>query len=127
MNRVVVNNPSMLALACALDCRMGATMLEQVKLLSLGTGKIGHFVKGNSHDWGASQWASKMLYIMLEGSTELINFEAKMVLDDHFHRVDPVLRGTFSLDNWKKIPELVDLATEYNLEPTFRWIKENWK
>ena len=124
---MVANNPAMMALANALDHRVGDSKLNQIKLLSLGAGKAGHFVKGNNHDWGAAQWASKMLYIALEGSIELVNFEAKTLLGERFHRVDPVLREVVSPDNWKKIPELIDLAKEYNLEPTLKWLKTHWK
>ena len=124
---VIANNPCMVALALALDSRSGKSKLENIKLLSLGAGKSGRYVKGNNHNWGAAQWAPKILYMMREGPIEMANFQAQMVLQDCFHRVDPVLRGPISLDSWKKIPELIDLAEEYNLEPTFEWIETNWK
>ncbi len=124
---IVSNNPCMVALALALDPRSSKNNLETIKLLSLGAGKSGRYIKGNNHDWGAAQWAAKLLYMNLEGSIEMPNFQAKMILKDRFCRVDPELRGPVSLDNWKKIPELIDLAEEYNLESVFKWIQNRWQ
>jgi len=124
---VAANNPCMVALAMALDPRAGEVDLEAIKILSLGAGKSGRYIKGNNHDWGVVQWAPKILYMLLEGPIEMANFQAKMILKDRFHRVDPPLRAPFSLDDWKKTPEMVDLATEFNLEPTIKWLETNWK
>ena len=123
----MANNPSMVGLALALDPRSGKSNLESIRLLSLGVGKSGRYVKGNNHDWGFAQWASKIMYMMLEGPIEMVNFQAKMILKDCFYRIDPELRGPTGLDNWKKIPELVDIAEDYDLEPTFKWIETHWK
>ena len=124
---VAANNPAMVALALALDPRSGKCNLDHLKLLSLGAGKSGRYVKGNNHDWGAAQWASKILYLMLEGPIEMANYQCRMILKERFHRIDPELKEPFSLDNWKKIPELVDLAEEFDLESTLKWLDQHWK
>ncbi len=121
---VCANNPAMVAVAQALRNK---TPLESIKVLSVGAGASGRYVKGNNHDWGAAQWGPKLLYMMLEGPIEIANFQCEMILKDRFHRCNPPLGESFSLDNWKKIPALVDLAEGYDLEPTLEWLEENWK
>lgn len=126
---VVANNPAMVGLCQALDPRSEGSRpdLENIKLLSLGTGSVSRFIKGNTHDWGAAQWASKLLFIMMEGSIELVNYQCRMLLSDRFQRVNPSLPKPYSLDNWKIVPELVTLAENYDLESTFKWLETNWK
>jgi patatin-like phospholipase/acyl hydrolase len=124
---VSANNPAMIGLAQALDPRTAKMQVDEVRVLSIGAGQIERFVKGNNHDWGVAQWAPKLLYMMMEGSIEIANFQCKVILKERFHRVNPVLKGTFSLDNWEKIPELVEAATFHDLVPTVKWLKEYWK
>ncbi len=124
---VVVNNPSMVAVAQALDSRAGNACLENVKVLSLGCGKFGRFVKGNNHDWGALKWAPHLLYMMMEGGIDMVHFQTKQLLGKRYHRINPELNDKFGIDSWKKIPQLVEIAENVDLTPTVRWLEENWK
>ena len=123
---VAANNPSMVGVAQALDPRGSKAQLEHLKVLSLGTGQTELYVPGNNHDWGVAQWGSKLLYLLVDTPHEMPSFQCAMILKKRFHRVNPPLQGSFSLDNWKKIPELTAIAQAYDLDPTLEWLEEHW-
>jgi patatin-like phospholipase/acyl hydrolase len=122
---VAANNPSMVGVAQALDPRSSTAKLEHLRVLSLGTGQTEVYVEGDTHDWGIAQWGSKLLYLMKE-SHAMASFQCAMILKERFHRINPLLKGSFALDNWKKIPELVAVAEAHDLGSTVEWLKESW-
>jgi patatin-like phospholipase/acyl hydrolase len=124
---VVVNNPSMVGVAQAIDPRGGNQNLEDVKVLSLGCGKLGRFIKGQNHDWGIAQWAPYLFFMMMEGGIDMVHFQTKQLLGDHYHRINPLLDEKFGIDDWKKVPKLVEIAENIDLAPTVAWLEENWK
>ncbi len=124
---VVVNNPSMVAVAQALDSRGGNQDLKDIKVLSLGCGKLGRFIKGSNHDWGIVQWAPYLFFMMMEGGIDMIHFQTKQILGDRYHRINPILDEKFAIDDWKKVPKLVEIAENIDLAPTVEWLEENWK
>lgn len=123
---VIANNPTMIALAQALDPRAGNQKLKDIKILSLGCGKVGRFIKGNNHDWGIAQWAPYLFFMMMEGSIESVHFQTKQILGSKYHRINPLLGEIFGLDDWKKVPKLVEIAESIDLAPTVAWLEENW-
>lgn len=124
---VAANNPAMIGLAQALDPRTAKMQVDEIKVLSLGCGQVERYIKGTNLDWGVAQWGPKLLYMMLEGTVEIANFQCKVILKERFHRVSPPLKGVFPLDNFDKIPELVEVATNYDLETTLKWVNTYWK
>jgi patatin-like phospholipase/acyl hydrolase len=124
---VIVNNPSMVAVAQALDRRGGNQQLKDVKVLSIGAGKFGRFIKGSNHDWGVAQWAPYLLYMMMEGGIDLVHFQTKQLLAERYHRINPFLDESFGIDDWKKIPKLVEIAENVDLAPTIAWLEEHWQ
>ena len=124
---VIANNPGMVAITQALDSRVQEASLDQINLLSIGSGKAGRYIKGQNLDWGAAQWSSKLLYIMLEGSDRLVDFQCQTLLQERYHRVNPKLPELFSLDAWPQIPKLVEIAENVELAKTMTWLEEYWR
>ncbi|MBD3260635.1 MAG: hypothetical protein GF334_02990 [Candidatus Altiarchaeales archaeon] len=125
---VVANNPSMVAIAQALDSRSAGVPLDVINLLSIGAGFSGRWIKGQNHDWGALQWAPHILFIPLEGSVSMTDFQCKQLLGwkESYYRINPVLPEKLALDDWKKVPRLMEIAREEDLSEAYRWIKEVW-
>ncbi len=124
---VVANNPALIGVCQALDRRTGLQIsLPNIKVLSLGSGKSNKHVKGENLDWGVMQWAPHLLYIMLEGAIDVVNFQCSQLLGRRFHRLNLQLDFDVNLDDWKKVPELVRIATDFDLEETYEWIEEFW-
>jgi hypothetical protein len=124
---VVANNPALVGIAQALNAeRGGGAPFESINVFSLGAGRSGRWVKGKNHDWGALQWAPHILFMMLEGSVDATDFQCRQLLGDRYFRLNPDLTDNIRLDDWKKIPDLVELANEIDLEKSVRWLEERW-
>jgi len=125
---VLVNNPSMVAVAQALDSRGLGVPLDVMSLLSLGTGFSGRWIKGQNHDWGALQWAPHILFIPLEGSVEMTDFQCKQLLGwkERYYRINPVLPEKISLDDWKRVPAMMDIARLVDLSEAYQWVDGVW-
>jgi len=124
---VVANNPSMIGITQALDSRGPTVPFESINLLSLGVGFNGHWIKGKNHDWGAFRWAPHLLFMMLEGSVNMVHFQCSQLLGDRYFRINPNLPEKFPLDAWKKIPNLIEAAENIDLERGLEWLEEYWK
>jgi uncharacterized protein len=113
---VVGGNPSMAALALALDPRAGGRALEQIMVFSLGTGLSPAFIRGNRHDWGVAQWARPLARIMSEGAAGVADFQCRQLLGERYVRLDPVLPEPIALDAADRIDRLIEIADETPLD-----------
>lgn len=126
---VFANNPSMCALAQSQDARIGRTApLEDVVLLSLGTGSSLIYVKGARHDWGYAQWAQALLGMMFDGTIGIADFQCRQMLGRHYHRVAPSFAPgkAFDLDSVDRIAEMVAFANQVDLAPAAKWLRRYW-
>lgn len=128
---VVANNPSMAALAQALDGRNRASdraRLEDVALLSLGTGASLRYIKGQTLDWGYAQWLKPLIGIMLEGSVGVADYECRQLLGEGYFRLDPVFAGGEVIDDdaVDRIDELIKLGRAVDLSATIKWLRMTW-
>jgi len=69
---VVAGNPSMCALAQALHISTGGQWIEDVILLSVGTGHNPRYLEVEEEDWGLAQWAPVLVHLVMEGSSGFI-------------------------------------------------------
>jgi uncharacterized protein len=121
---VAASNPAMCALAQALHGSTGGQQLNDVVLLSLGTGVNHHYLTSENGDWGLANWAPHMVNLMLEGSAGLADYQCRQVLGDQYHRVNPVLPIPIDMDKIRFIPQLLETADSVNLDATIAWIQE---
>jgi patatin-like phospholipase/acyl hydrolase len=124
---VVSNNPSMCALAQALEPSTGNQELRNIRLISLGTGYNTKFLSAADDDWGLLRWAPHLVSLILEGSVGLSDYQCRQVLDAHYLRVNPVLPVAISLDNIREIPLLKGLATQLDLEAARDFLKRYFR
>ena len=125
---VIANNPSLAAVAQALDGRNQANeraTLAEIKLLSLGTGASLQYIDGTDHDWGDAQWIKPILNVMMDGSVGVADFQCQQLLGDRYCRVEPVFPAdkSFPMDDVSKIVDLMDLAQSYDLTSTVAWLQ----
>jgi len=125
---VVANNPSMAALAAALDPRSGNQNLPNIVLLSFSTGCEDRYIKGETHNWGWGQWARPLVSIMINGVMGVADFQCKQILDNRYHRVDHVMARTVNLNDARPstLRYLTDEANSVNLAPTLSWLQTHW-
>lgn len=125
---VIANNPSLAAVAQALDARNQAeerATLGAIKLLSLGTGASLQYVDGTDHDWGDAQWIKPILNVMMDGSVGVADFQCAQLLGNRYCRVEPIFPAgqSFPMDDVSKIVDLMDLAQSFDLTSTVAWLQ----
>jgi patatin-like phospholipase/acyl hydrolase len=127
---VFAANPSMCALAQSQDDRIGRTApLEDVALLSIGTGSSLIYVKGRRLDWGYAQWAQALLGVMFDGTIGIADYQCRQLLGRRYHRVAPSFAPgeAFPLDCVDRIPEMVAFAHAVDIAPAAAWLRRYWR
>jgi patatin-like phospholipase/acyl hydrolase len=126
---VYASNPSMCSLAQTQDSRYSPTpSLNEVLLLSLGTGTSLQYIKGKSHDWGYAQWVKPLINLMLDGTAGIADYQCKQMLGERYHRLAPVFPGGTSvpMDAVDKIPYMIEFAEALPIDRTIEWLKRTW-
>src|SRR6185436_3125915 len=135
---VMANNPSMCALAQAL--KAGAA-LDEIALLSLGTGLNPKFLKGENLNWGSLRWVhfktlipaislkartsavnradAFITELLVEGTMDVAQYQCRQILKERFHRLNPLLQMNgevvrIDLDDAHKIEALLLIAQSAN-------------
>jgi patatin-like phospholipase/acyl hydrolase len=123
---VVANNPSMAAVAQALDANTGKQKLADMRLISIGTGVTPAFVSGDTLAWGLAQWAPILPDMMLEGVMGVADYECARLLGKNYFRLAPVLPEPIPLDSADKISNLIDYANKVDITAAVTWLKGNF-
>lgn len=128
------NNPSLATLAFAKDPDRGRHYLDEIVMLSLGTGMTPQKLTTDTSGWGQLQWALNpwgtpdfpLGTILFDGTGEANTIFCRQLLEERYCRVNPVLAETIPLDDYTQIPVLTDLAEHYDLTPVLQWLGEYW-
>ncbi len=120
---VIANNPSMVALAQALHPGGGGQKLEEVCMLSVGTGVRLRHIAGETHDWGYAQWAIPLSQLIVEGPMDTARYECVQLLGERFCRLDAVLEREIDMDDAAAAPDLVAMAGRVPIERTVAWLR----
>jgi hypothetical protein len=126
---VYANNPSVCALSQTQDPRIGRQPdMDEVVLLSLGTGTSLVYIKGKRLDWGFAQWVQPLISLMLDGVSGVADYQCQQFLGEHYHRLAPVFAPGVSLplDAVKRVPEMVAFAEGVKLDRTVQWLQTHW-
>jgi hypothetical protein len=126
---VYASNPAMCALAQTQDRRYNPTpALEEVRLLSLGTGTSLQYVKGRALDWGYAQWVKPLISLMLDGTAGIADYQCRQILGQSYHRLAPVFPAgvTVPMDDVDKIPYMIEFAEALPIDATIDWLRQTW-
>jgi len=124
---VVCNNPSACTVHQLISDRPSCHYkLEDIKLLSIGTGGKLDYLRILNRNWGAIKWSGYLLDILFDGLTDVADFQCQSMLDDRYHRIEPLCKNFPAMDDWKKADEFVRIANEVDLTKTFDWIEKTW-
>jgi patatin-like phospholipase/acyl hydrolase len=121
---LVANNPSMCALAQALDKTTGRQRLSKVTMLSLGTGVMPKWVEGFNENWGFRQWAPHLISILMDGVSGVADYQCKQILGPRYLRLNALFQRPISLDSIKEIPYLIELADVEDINDTKQWFNK---
>ena len=114
---VAAINPS----TCALAQAFHEGFLD-LRLLSLGTGNNPRWLEAQDEDWGIAQWGLNLVNMFMDGGGDVADYQCRQILRDQYFRLQPVMRKTIGIDNWRATDELIEIADAINLEPLLNWI-----
>ena len=118
---LAANNSAVCAMAYAEN---KGTLLSEMKVLSLGTGRHSAVLEGG--DKGLTYWGQKLLIPFVDGSVDVAHYQASTFLKSEgtYHRVQPNLVEEIDLDDVSRLDDLIDFANQVDLDPTIEWITQ---
>ena len=128
---IIATDPSLASIIYSIDEELGKRM-DQIRLLSFGTGYCYNSIKEDTSKWGAIDWViSKdpdlpIISVTLEGNAQLSQIFSKKLLDSNYYRVNPNMDKDISMDDTKSMDYLLELAEEYNIKDCINWINNKW-
>ncbi|MEJ2265588.1 MAG: hypothetical protein P8X95_19265 [Anaerolineales bacterium] len=123
---VFATNPSVCALTQALHPETGGQGLEDLVILSIGTGTNPMYLTETDADWGLAQWAPHMVSLMLEGGSGMADYQCRQILGERYFRINPVLPVPIGLDGVNQIPLMEDIAAQVDLAPALKWLDRHF-
>jgi patatin-like phospholipase/acyl hydrolase len=120
---VVANDPSMAALAQALDKDTGAQKLEDLVLFSVGTGTNPTYIAGHDLDWGIAQWANPLVSLMIDGVMGVAEYQCRRLLAGRYFRLEPRLPKPIAMDDASAVASLIDYANAVDIAAAVDWLK----
>ncbi|MBN2381326.1 hypothetical protein JXQ70_00450, partial [bacterium] len=128
---VFANNPSNVAIAQAISSANEPSEradLDELVLLSVGTGISLNYIKGDTLNWGYAQWVKPLLNVLMDGVETIAHYQATQLLCERYHRLQIYFDKykTIKLDNVKKLGSMDRIARNHDLGPTIQWLMENW-
>jgi len=124
---VVANDPSMAALAQALDPGTGNQKLQDIRLFSIGTGNNPTYIAGHDLDWGLAQWARPLVSLLIDGVMGVAEYQCQRLLGDKYFRLEPLLPKPIALDDAGAVKDLINYANQVNLDQAVAWLNANFK
>ena len=115
---VSANNPSMCALAQAFN-----EGFLDIRLLSLGTGNNPRWLDEQNGDWGVYQWGLNLVNLIMDGGSEVADYQCRQILKDQYFRLQPQLLKPIDMDEWRSTAELIEIADAIDLEPILAWFE----
>ncbi|KLU63193.1 putative sporulation hydrolase CotR [Peptococcaceae bacterium CEB3] len=129
---VVAGNPSTAAIAEAIHEERGGQHLNDLRLLSLGTGVNPEKITAATSRWGLLAWmfhrppVLPLLEILLNGVGEVDDYMSAQLLKERYFRLNPRLPEPVALDDAGKIPGLIERGRQEDLGPVLKWLEGVW-
>lgn len=128
---IIATDPSLASIIYSIDKTLGKS-IENIRLLSFGTGYYYNSIKQDTSNWGAIDWVvSKdpdlpIISVTLEGNAQVSQIFSKKLLQDNYYRLNPRMDRDISMDDIKAIDYLIQLAKEYDMKECISWINNKW-
>lgn len=127
---VVANSPTALSIFYALSNYSTICNIENIKLLSIGTGDIPEKIYGPNKNWGVIQWAfnplnkmkSPILSLLMDGMSELEDKYCREFLKSNYFRINPKIFKFIDMSEYKFMPYLSSVGASYDLSSLFNFI-----
>lgn len=128
---IIATDPSLASIIYSIDKKLGKK-IDQIRLLSFGTGYCYNSIKDDTSKWGAIEWVTSknpdlpIIAVTLEGNSQISQIFSKKLLDSNYYRVNPKMDKDIPMDDTKSIDYLLKLAEEYDIKECINWINNKW-
>jgi hypothetical protein len=68
-----------------------------------------------------------LIDLLIDANVGIADYQAKILLGDRYFRKNLVLGEKIEMDEWKKIPKLIQAAKSAKIDDAANWMKENWR
>ncbi|MFA6029830.1 MAG: patatin-like phospholipase family protein [Elusimicrobiota bacterium] len=118
---VVANNPSMAAVAQAVA--VGKKM-EDLRLLSVGTGINLKVIPGAELDWGKAHWGKQIMDLVVDATGLVAHYQCQQILKfPNYWRLNDPLGEEIDLDDCESVERLITLAGKVDLTRAVEWAR----
>lgn len=129
---VFANNPSLVAIAQAIsqsNAKSERAQIDEIVLLSVGSGVSLSYIKGNNLDWGYAQWVKPLLNILSDGVAGISDYQARQILGERYQRLQVIFAPDESipLDAVRKIPRMNEIGNTCDISKARDWIDQYWR
>lgn len=129
---VFANNPSVVAIAQAISMRNIAAeraALQDIVLLSVGSGVSLNYIKGKTLDWGYAQWIKPLINVLMDGVAGVSDYQSAQLLGERYKRLQVVFgpKESIQLDDVKKISRMDEIACRHDLSQINQWLAQYWR
>ena len=131
---LVAINPSVCAIAQALNPATGGAEIGDVRLLSFGTGRgATHSLDIGTVNWGLVQWglnAGRYGDRFIDAFADIPAFQAQQLLGERHFRLNPPIPPNAGIDRPSDIPRFIEAADAYRKTEEWAaalaWVKRWW-
>jgi patatin-like phospholipase/acyl hydrolase len=124
-------NPSLLAFSKAIDQKGGNRSMDEIKILSIGTGLNPCSIKKDI-DWGLDSWMGyqngigehPLISMMTDISSHIPNYPLEQILKDRFLRINTTFDFPIEIDDASKIIDLRIAARNLKEKDPISWDKK---
>jgi len=125
------NNPALTAVAQILE--ESAASMDEMRILSIGTGENPISLHGSDPDLGYAGWMMDpklplaMMQAMIETNSQLTDYQCKQIFTGlRYHRLNPKLARAWLMHDHKAqfIVEAADIAEDTPIEATADWLNQ---
>jgi patatin-like phospholipase/acyl hydrolase len=129
---VYANNPSIIAIAQAISKSNDIperAQLDDLVMLSAGTGVSLTYIKGKNLNWGYAQWIKPLISVLMDGVAGISDYQANELLAGRYYRLQIVFdpAETIPMDAVGKLDRMDEIASGYDISGTVQWIKNVWR
>src|ERR1035437_1608132 len=119
---VVANDPSLAAVAHAVA---HGFKLEDIRVLSIGTGGQIRYLVGDDIKWGLAGWAKSLVGVFMDGQSITVDTLSSLMLGQRYLRLCPII-PLVEMHDVSKVDELITDADKVNLAPITEWLNREF-
>ena len=127
---VIANSPTAISILSTLSS-LPKYKIEDIVLLSIGTGNSPEKIIGKTENWGILQWSfhpfskmkSPLLALLMDGMSDLEDMYCKEFLKNNYFRINPRVPKFIELDDYKFIPYLRAVGNTCDLSKLNKFIE----